>query len=237
MNSEIHMTKEYSLFKRIKGNRELSQSHINNLVEVFTNKPDLLSYNPILVNEKMEVIDGQHRLAAAQEAGVEVFYIIHKSLDINDVQDLNSGTRHWGLMDYALSYKELGKLDYAIFVDMVQKYNVSHNVVLMVLSNEKSNLHQFKSGNFHAHDVQRAAKFFDSLFQFEGYYDAYRTGTFATAFWKMFNNVAYNHEHLLNQLRKKPEAAHKQEDVAAYLRELEYVYNDGAKAANQIRFF
>ena len=36
---------------------------------------------PIVVNKKMEVMDGQHRLMAAKQLGVEIYYQEEKNLE------------------------------------------------------------------------------------------------------------------------------------------------------------
>lgn len=59
-DTEVKMTKDYMRFKRIKGNRKLYPGHVEYLRQVLLDKPDMLSYNPILVNERFEIIDGQH---------------------------------------------------------------------------------------------------------------------------------------------------------------------------------
>src|SRR5690625_2430380 len=45
--------------------------------------------SPIIVNENMVVIDGQHRLEASKKEGVPVEYIIKPGLDENDIVRMN----------------------------------------------------------------------------------------------------------------------------------------------------
>lgn len=71
---EILRTKEYSTFKMVNFNRDKSKKHILNVIKMIK-KENLLHLHPILVNHQMEVIDGQHRLEAAKELGLEIFYI------------------------------------------------------------------------------------------------------------------------------------------------------------------
>jgi ParB-like chromosome segregation protein Spo0J len=62
------------IFKHIKGNRIPNLKHVRRLVDSI--KKYGMKCNPILVNEQMEVIDGQHRLLAAKETNSFVYYII-----------------------------------------------------------------------------------------------------------------------------------------------------------------
>lgn len=94
----IQKTYDYSIFKTVGFNREKSSKHIAGIKEILQ-KENLLHLHPILVNPKMEVIDGQHRLEAAKELNLPVFYIqseisydhilnsnlLQKKLSLNDV--------------------------------------------------------------------------------------------------------------------------------------------------------
>lgn len=71
---QILRTKDLSIFKTVEFNRDKSKKHIRDVVKIIK-KENLLHLHPILVNESMEVIDGQHRLEAAKELGLEIFYI------------------------------------------------------------------------------------------------------------------------------------------------------------------
>ena len=74
---QIQKTKDYSIFKHVAFNRERNKRHIQ-AIKTIISKENLLHLHPILVNEKMEVVDGQHRLEAAKDLGLEVFYIQDK---------------------------------------------------------------------------------------------------------------------------------------------------------------
>lgn len=65
--NEIKRTNNYDMFKRLEGNRFVDPKKVNKLKKSI-NEVGYIS-NPIIVNEKMEVIDGQHRLEALKELG------------------------------------------------------------------------------------------------------------------------------------------------------------------------
>ena len=72
---KVEETTDYKQFKKVKGNRGYAQRHLKNLVSSIAQN-NLLQYSPIIVNDKMEVIDGQHRLAAAQSLGLPIYYVV-----------------------------------------------------------------------------------------------------------------------------------------------------------------
>lgn len=51
----VYETNDYSQFKRLVGYRELKESHVQKLIKSFQKNGEFL--NPIIVNEKMEIID------------------------------------------------------------------------------------------------------------------------------------------------------------------------------------
>src|SRR5215469_12497290 len=70
----ILKTSDLSIFKNVSFNRDKNKKHIQDVVKIIK-KENLLHLHPILVNNEMEVIDGQHRLEAAKDLGLEIFYI------------------------------------------------------------------------------------------------------------------------------------------------------------------
>ena len=53
-------TRDYDKFKLLEENRTVSKSHVNKLKIAIGDNPNIMRAQPILVNEDMEVIDGQH---------------------------------------------------------------------------------------------------------------------------------------------------------------------------------
>src|SRR5574342_66982 len=95
----VEKTKNYEMFKIIKGNAPINLIHLNHLIEAIEKK-NLLDARPILVNRNMDVIDGQHRLEAAKRLGLPIYYIQSDGLSINDISTLNSNQRNWKMEHY-----------------------------------------------------------------------------------------------------------------------------------------
>jgi ParB-like nuclease domain len=72
---EILKTRDYEQFKTITSNRDVNRLHVKKLSESIKQK-NLLWAKPPLVNEKNQLIDGQHRLEACQLIGADFFYIV-----------------------------------------------------------------------------------------------------------------------------------------------------------------
>ena len=109
--NKIYKTTDYSVFKYLKGNRAVNELHVRRLVEAIKEK-DLQV--PIIVDEKMNVVEGQHRLEAYKIVGNPILYIMKSDVDLSDVRRLNSVSRKWNLTEYLMSYVKLGNRDYEL---------------------------------------------------------------------------------------------------------------------------
>lgn len=104
----VYETTDYGKFKKLKGNRELtSKSTILSSI-----KKHGLCYCPIIVNEKFEVIDGQNRLAACEELGIPVIYILQPGADSETCRALNYGQKNWSSKDFIHFFAENGNESY-----------------------------------------------------------------------------------------------------------------------------
>jgi ParB-like chromosome segregation protein Spo0J len=93
-SKKILETKDYKVFKYLKGNRTIQQSWVRKLVELIKER-DLQI--PIIVDETMKVLDGQHRLEAYKIVGHPVKYIIKDRFALDEVRALNSNNKKWRL--------------------------------------------------------------------------------------------------------------------------------------------
>ena len=90
----------------------------------------LLSYldevgdNIILVNEKMQVIDGQHRLISAIKNKTFIYYIIAKGYDLEEVKALNMQQKNWSTDDFLYSYANMGIPDLNIEKVVVMNFQL-----------------------------------------------------------------------------------------------------------------
>lgn len=118
MRNEVRTTTNYDMFKVLPGNRDY-ENHGKKLVDsvglwgVIT---------PIIVNEKMEVIDGQGRLYAAKETGAEVPFIVKKDLGVKACIEMNTTQTKWGYRDYIKSYAAQGNESYIELKEFMEKY-------------------------------------------------------------------------------------------------------------------
>lgn len=153
---EILKTTDYSIFKGIIGNRSIHEPNIERLRRSLE-KRNMLSANPIIVNEHMEVVDGQHRLLAAKELGLPIYYTIVDAAGLDEIQMLNANNRPWLLQDYLDSYIAMGKKEYIRFKQFADEYRISIAVARHIATKFASNdeaIREFREGKFEFVDYE-----------------------------------------------------------------------------------
>lgn len=126
MKIEIKSTTNYDLFVAITANREIIERHVVKLTEAIRRK-NLLSVCPIICSEKMEVIDGQHRIEAAKRLKVPIYYIFGEQLDHLDIISLNNVKIKWRDIDY-INFYCIKK--YSKYMDLVKIMNKAPDLSL-----------------------------------------------------------------------------------------------------------
>ena len=116
----VYVTKDYSIFKRLTGNRDIPESRISKIVESIQTIGWVR--NPIIVNEKMEVIDGQGRLTALQRLKLPVEYIIAEGAGNKECIYMNMNMVNWKLPDFIKSYAEQGNENYQRLLSLMERY-------------------------------------------------------------------------------------------------------------------
>ena len=104
--TSVMKTTNYEMFRFMDGNRKTNSSNLNQIIESMKEKQLVI---PITVNEKFEIIDGQHRFKACQYLGYPVYYVMEQGYTIDDVIRANvNGGRKWFDVDYLHRYCKLG---------------------------------------------------------------------------------------------------------------------------------
>lgn len=83
----VFETNDYGVFYRLEDNRSVTESRKNQLIASFSAGEVMC---PIIVNEKMEIIDGQGRFEARKALELPIYYIIDPGKNINDCRRMNS---------------------------------------------------------------------------------------------------------------------------------------------------
>lgn len=148
----ISKTKDYDMFVFRNDNREkINQAHVKRLAQSIKSR-NLLELRPITVNDKMEIIDGQHRLLAAKLLGCEVFYQKENKLDPIDIIRMNVSAP-WGMSDYLNYYCKHDFPEYKKLAEFMKKNSLPIKIALSIaLGKAHLGFYQFRMGEFKFRD-------------------------------------------------------------------------------------
>lgn len=224
--AEVYATKDYSLFKSLDGNRSVLIPHLKKLKQSIESEY-LLS--PILVNERHEIIDGQHRFQVLQELNLPIYYLIKKGYGLKEVQLLNANTKNWSTDDYLQSYVELGFEEYKMFKLFKQQFQFGWGESMALLAGNITGGgllgENFKNGLFKIKDYKKAIQDSEKILMVGKYYPGIKRRSFVLAMLKCFNNKDFNHSLFLSKLEYQSTKLVDCTDEKQYLTLIEEIYN------------
>ncbi len=233
----MEKTTDYDRFKMITSNREINEKHLRSMVRNIREN-NLLYLNPIVVNEKMEVIDGQHRLEAAKVLKVPVYYIIG-SVTEKDISILNKTSRNWQIMDY-INYwtikKKPGFCLLSKFLSEHRNFNISACLVILspTGSRETDNIRNGTFDNLNYAQAELIAKAIDQL---SNHYDFVNDRSFVSAFRKVWDHEAFDFEYLERKLKDGLSRRFvKCRTINEYLDMIGEIYNTDRHSKNHVNF-
>ena len=129
----IYHTYDLDQFKDLTGNRVVNVPNVKRIVSSVSDNGLLMTV--VVVNENMEVIDGQHRIDAAKEHGLGVYYSIVNGYGLQEVQALNAVGKKWSQKDVLYSYCTLGNDNYIRLRKLYERYGYPLQSILMAAYN------------------------------------------------------------------------------------------------------
>lgn len=166
--NQIQSTTDYDQFKVLGGNRSVDERHVNRLLKQIENNGNITDISPIIVNDQYEVIDGQHRLRAAEKAGIRVSYLVQPGLKVEDALNMNVASKTWTPTDYLNLYVSKNLKQYKKFADILDNHSwLTVTILLMVIAGGDSTgkLKQFKVGDLEDFDANLVEERIDQIEQ------------------------------------------------------------------------
>lgn len=236
---QVLTTMDYSLFKNLNGNREVNQLHLKRLKASMSKNP-LITI--IMVNERFEIIDGQHRFLASKELNLPVYYTISQNYGLNEIQILNANMKNWQTDDYVNGYCDLGNQDYIVYRDFVTKYKLPSRIAILLLSGEQNTTGEvttgskFKDGLFKVKDLDEAKKMAERLLMLAPYYEGFNRRCFALAICGIMKNPKFDFEEFILKLKQQPTALQDCVNITQYKTLIEDIYNYRRREKVNLRF-
>lgn len=235
---KVYVTEDYMTFTLLEGNRDI---HKENLGRIKISMQEKYIPVPIIVNEKHQIIDGQHRFTAARDLGLPIYYIVIPGLKLKDVQTLNTNTQNWGNKEFLESFCKMGYDDYLIFREFKNETGFNYGSCLALLTNSvsRSGQHQrdFEKGLFKVTDYKGGCIKANKIKELKEFFEeGFNSSSFITCMLKVFKNRKYNHKVFLRKLALQPKALKKQNGWKQYMQEVQEIYNYRTAEDNRVYF-
>lgn len=247
----VRLTSDYNMFKHIAGNRELVETNIQSIANQLRIRGQ---QQPIIINERNEVIDGQHRLEACKRLKMPIQYIKRPGANLEDVISTNIVGKKWTSKDYINRFASEGKQDYVQlqkFIKEAAKLGFSTDVAIRIAkgtaairrywmfddgtigeaSSKKSHQTKLYSvgsdvmfGKFRMPNENAA---YERLRQIHAFADwsFYKKGGFVLAVMQCMRIKEMDFDRLLESARKYPRKWQNEASTENFVRMFEEVYN------------
>lgn len=246
-SNQVQTSSDYAKFKTLIGNRKPNELHIKRLISSFKER---YLFSPILVNEKMQIIDGQHRFLSAKELNLPINYLVVEGYGLEEVQILNTNSANWKKEDYLKAYCDLGiepylqmrqfMLDFPDFgvaiAEMILTDNVNGENKQLVVDKVTMRMMGFQNGELNIPDLSKAYETAEKVLMFKPYYDGYNRSTFVRTLITLFKNENYVHADMIGKLANNPSALTHCANVTQYKFLLEDIFNFRRREKVNLRY-
>jgi hypothetical protein len=207
---KVYSTSNCTHFKRLKENRMINEAHVLALIDSFLN--DGYLFTILYLNEKLEIIDGQHRLEAAKRKSLPVYFMIMPGWSIKEVTILNMNSRNWTIVDFMETHAKAGNPNYVRFKEFFDAYEFDVTVCQLIITGRRSGGYassdEFRMGYMQVDEQQLTdaylkAKKIMCLIPFHPH--GWKSRNFVEAMLLFFSMKGYDHEHMIAKLTTYPD--------------------------------
>ena len=152
-------TTNYEQFKFLQANRILDESKIKKLQREISLHGLKV---PIMVNEKHQIIDGQHRLMACKKLQTPIKYFVAPGTTVQDAAYANQAGSNWKQIDWIHYYAAHGYKDYEdleSWIELCRERGVNQQNAILLAQNTatKMSLWQSEDGTITNHKTSKNA--------------------------------------------------------------------------------
>lgn len=212
----VYFTRDYSKFKKIQGNRPVCPNNLKRLIEAMKYKDMKV---PILVTEKFDVIDGQHRLEARKKLMLPVYYIITDApADVDSIIVSTMAQKPLTTLSIAELRANTEETEYAKLLEFCKDYGlpITLGMRLTWKNCQKRDshvrggggggdhvLHNFKMGNYKCDNLAFAGEIGDLVLELfkETNSKVMKKTSFVFSLVNVYKMDGFDVEHFVNQVK------------------------------------
>jgi len=239
--SQIHLiqsTTNYGQFRLDPTNRAVNSDHLEKLYDAIKKK-NLLKEFPILVTEDGTILDGQHRLKAAEALNTPIYYIVTKDMTVDDVSETNAAVRKWSTADWLDVWCKRGAPEYIKLQEFMRQYpfiKIGNAINLCTYGDRAQLQSNFKSGKYKCNDLEFAHQVASAVLDFAPYVTFYKDPRFIYAVNNLVEHADYDHSRMMAKMAYLSKKVVKCPDVETYMAMFTEIYNYRTHGDNQVRF-
>lgn len=232
----VQSTTNYSMFRYSMRNRPIDSKHLTRLITAIQRK-NLLQDNPIKIDDKGYVVDGQHRLEAAKHLKLPIYYQTAVVMTVEDAPAINGPVKKWTSEDYFAIYCEEGRPEYLKLREFKRQYPWLKTRIAATLTyyGDRTAM-EFEAGLYKCNDIDFAHEVCQALLDFSKYVPYYQEDTFIAAVKHLLEHAEYDHRQMINKLKFCSSMLRKCTNSLDYLKVFETIYNYKAKEGYRAHF-
>ena len=214
----IMQTENYDMFKLVKGNRRINKANYAKLVKSMKEEQLVI---PIVVNEKYEIIDGQHRYMASKDLEKPIYYFMVRGYGLEQVKRANIASSNWKKENYLEMFVAEQNHVYKEFEEIKDRYdlNIINLLKIFAVAQDKQVArlgYEFEEGKFTMEGKRQVLDFLAALEDFN-FFKFYKTNNFMTAFTRLYFKTEYEHEKMKSKLINHKATLEKRSTADEYL--------------------
>lgn len=197
----IMVTENYDMFKKIGGNRKINKANYAKIVKSMKEEQLII---PIVVNERYEIIDGQHRYTACKDLGKPIYFYMVRGYGLEQVKRANIASSNWKKENYLDMFVAEGNEVYKEFEEIKERYdlNISNLLKIFAIVQEKQSArvgYEFENGTFTLDGKMEVLRFLTALEDFN-FFKFYKSNNFLIAFTRLYFKSEYDHDKMKTKL-------------------------------------
>lgn len=241
LHNVIQETTNYSRFNLMDANRNVLESHKDSIKASIEEHGNFTEFVPIMVNERMEIIDGQHRFVALKELGLPIYYVMTKGTGVKEARNMNKLNKPWGMLDWARSYASSGYKSYQNYLILHDEYPTIHPSTLIKYATNEVRMgmnKSFREGNlvFPEQALDGARERLEAYLSFVEAQPIADYSAMADALLLAMDADGYNHNRMISKIRMY-RGLKRLKNRNDCLRQLEDIYNYSTSEANRLRLY
>ena len=228
-------TTNYEQFKTLAANRPTRKQHVQKLIQSIEAN-GYIQDRPISVNEKGEIIDGQHRFEALKALGLPVPYVVVEGANEELALALNISNKSWVSADYLHYHASRGNKVYRQIEELHKEfpsYSLGSLLAIVTGYSRKGDGKLFREGNFPEFDYLKAHERLEAFDALNAIKPVFMLQTTVQAYLDALANPDFDPEVFYEALVSKHGLFTLQMRRGDNLREIEHLYN--AHSGKRIR--